>query len=61
MANKDLCFKQVHKYARLKKKSLAKFRVHMKQYRNFQRDTTTKDTFCESSFKTILTFSGSYY
>ena len=36
-------------------------RVHIKQYWNFQRDTTTQITFCQSSYKTILAFLESFY
>ena len=32
MALKDLCFKQIHKYARLRKQELDNFRVHAKEF-----------------------------
>ena len=36
-------------------------RVHIKRYWNFHIDTTTQDTFCQSSYKTMLTFLESCY
>ena len=40
IAIKDFCFKQVHKYARIRKQELGHFRVHLKQFWHFQRVNT---------------------